>query len=128
MLLVAMGDLTLSPVKSSTESVGAVFEKAYKYLRSVIPLINKLLRSKLGYQNIAMRIYPKSCAKRHMETVPRLRPRYGETLLAGPNESYLIGRVRSEALKPAFSVIIKTLHPLLAQDLGLSQRRHPRMS
>jgi hypothetical protein len=38
--------------------------------------------------------------------------------LAGPNESYLIGRVRSEALKPAFSVIIKTLHPLLAQDLG----------
>ena len=64
--------------------------------------------------------YPKSCAKRHMETVPRLRPRHGETLLAGPNESYLIGRVRSEALKPAFSVIIKTLHPLLAQDLGLS--------
>jgi hypothetical protein len=62
---------------------------------------------------------PKSCAKRHMETVPRLRPRHGETLLAGPNESYLIGRVRSEALKPAFSVIIKTLHPLLAQDLGL---------
>ena len=56
-----------------------------------------------------------------METVPRLRPTHGETLLAGPNESYLIGRVHSEAQKPPFSVIIKTLQPLLAQDLGLNE-------
>jgi hypothetical protein len=38
MLLVAMGDLTPSSVKSSTESVGAVFEKAYKYLRVGHPI------------------------------------------------------------------------------------------
>jgi hypothetical protein len=59
MLLVAMGDLTPSSVKSSTESVGAVFEKLINICASVIRLINKLLCSKLGYQNIAMRIYPK---------------------------------------------------------------------
>jgi hypothetical protein len=38
--------------------------------------------------------------------------------LAGPNESYLIGRVHSKAQKPPFSVITKTLQPLLAPDLG----------
>jgi hypothetical protein len=53
-----------------------------------------------------------------METVPRLRPTHGETLLAGPNESYLIGRVHSEAQKHPFSMMIKTLQPLLAQNLG----------
>src|SRR5687768_13511352 len=44
-----------------------------------------------------LRYKPKSCVKVAMKAVSKLRPMRGQILLTSPNESYLIGRVHSDA-------------------------------